>query len=107
MGHLGQYKKGLVNVPQTFLYIIWYYLVVFGIIRYNGVHMVIPPQYTTTPHILNLLSQIESMRLYAEKSNLHKHVSNTLRRNSFLRSSLYSARIEGNTLSEVSLQEEH
>ena len=107
MGHLGQYKKGLVNVPQTFLYIIWYYLVVFGIIRYNGVHMVIPPQYTTTPHILNLLSQIESMRLYAEKSNLHKHVSNTLRRNSFLRSSLYSARIEGNTLSEVSLQEEN
>jgi len=69
--------------------------------------MVIPPKYTITPNILNLLSQIESMRLYAEKNNLHKHVSNTLRRNSFLRSSLYSARIEGNTISEASMQEEN
>ena len=66
----------------------------------------IPPQHSITPVLLNLLSQIESLRLYADKNNLNEQVSNTLRRNSFLRSSLYSARIEGNKLSEITMQEE-
>lgn len=69
--------------------------------------MKIPPDYIITPSILNLLSQIESIRLYAEKKDLHKQVSRMLRRNSFLRSSLYSARIEGNNLSEMTMQEEN
>jgi len=69
--------------------------------------MKIPPDYRINPSLLNLLSQIESIRLYAEKKDLHKQITNTLRRNSFLQSSLYSARIEGNQLSEITIMEEN
>ncbi len=68
--------------------------------------MKIPPDYTISPSHLLLLAEIESIRLFVEKSKVHTHVSLSLRRNSFLKSSLYSARIEGNTISELSLQEE-
>lgn len=69
--------------------------------------MKIPPDLIITPSHLTLLSEIESIRLYVEKNQVHVPISNTLRRNSFLKSSLYSARIEGNTLSEISIQEEN
>lgn len=69
--------------------------------------MKIPPDFTITPSHLALLSEIESMRLYVEKNHVNIPISNSLRRNSFLKSSLYSARIEGNTLSEISIQEEN
>ena len=69
--------------------------------------MKIPPDFVITPSHLALLSEIESIRLYVEKNQVHVPISNTLRRNSFLKSSLYSARIEGNTLSEVSIEEEN
>lgn len=69
--------------------------------------MKIPPEFAITPSILSLLSEIESIRLYVGKSNIHTASTFSLRRNSFLKSSLYSARIEGNTLSELSLQEEN
>lgn len=84
---------------------------IFGIIRqYSAISgtmevMHIPPTFTITPSLLNLLSEIESLRLYAEKRDLHKQVSITLRRNSLLKSSLYSAKIEGNQLSELTLDE--
>jgi Fic family protein len=69
--------------------------------------MKIPPEFAITHSILSLLSEIESIRLYVGKSNIHTASTFFLRRNSFLKSSLYSARIEGNTLSELSLQEEN
>lgn len=69
--------------------------------------MKIPPDFTITPSHLALLSEIEGIRLYAKKNEFQKHVNSTLRRNSFLKSSLYSARIEGNQLSEISMQEEN
>jgi len=69
--------------------------------------MKIPPDITITPSHLALLSEIESIRRYAEKNKVHIPISTSLRRNSFLKSSLYSARIEGNTLSEISIQEEN
>ena len=68
--------------------------------------MKIPITYTITPSILTLLSEIESLRLYAEKGEINKHISFTLRRNSLLNSSLYSARIEGNQLTELTVNEE-
>lgn len=69
--------------------------------------MKIPPDFSITPVHLALLSEIESIRLYVTRSEIHTSIPFSLRRNSFLKSSLYSARIEGNTLSEVSLQEEN
>lgn len=68
--------------------------------------MKIPPPYIITPPILNLLSNIDSLRLYAQKKDLPKYVSGQFRRNSLLKSSLYSARIEGNSLSELTLHED-
>jgi len=69
--------------------------------------MKIPPNYTLNPTIFSLLSEIESIRLFVDKNSIHIPIPFSLRRNSFLKSSLYSARIEGNTLSELSLQEEN
>jgi len=69
--------------------------------------MNIPPSITITPAILTLLSEIESLALHAEKRDIHKQVSVTLRRNSLLKSSLYSARIEGNQQSEFSINEKN
>lgn len=69
--------------------------------------MQIPPRYSLTPKHISLLSEIDSIRMYAKKSALHENVSFTLRRKSLLRSSLFSARIEGSSLSEFTLQEEN
>lgn len=69
--------------------------------------MNIPPSYKITPTILSLISEIDSLRLYGKQNNLSKQVGITLRRNSLLKSSLYSARIEGNQLSELTFHEEH
>ena len=69
--------------------------------------MKIPPDFTRTPSHTSLITQIESLRLSFEKYLVHVPLSASLRRNSFLKSSLYSARIEGNTLSEISIQEEN
>lgn len=69
--------------------------------------MKIPPDFIISPSNLSLLSEIESIRLYVGKNHVNIPISNSLRRNSFLKSSLYSARIEGNTLSEISIQEEN
>jgi len=69
--------------------------------------MKIPPNFIITPLHFAILSEIESIRLYVEKNQAHIPVSTALRRNSYLKSSLYSARIEGNTLSEISMQEEN
>lgn len=67
--------------------------------------MKIPPTYKVSPPILALISEIDSLRLYGKNNSLNQQVTITLRRNSLLKSSLYSARIEGNQLSELTLHE--
>ena len=67
--------------------------------------MRIPLVFTITPAILALLSEIDSLRLYSQKIDLQKNISFSITRNSLLKSSLYSARIEGNSLSELTMNQ--
>lgn len=60
--------------------------------------MKIPPTYTITPQMLALISKIEAERLYITALNLPNPLKEKIQRVSLLKSSLYSARIEGNTL---------
>lgn len=59
--------------------------------------MLIPPRYRLTPHISQLLSSIEASRQVIESLEIPKEIEVNVRRQSILRSSLFSARIEGNT----------
>lgn len=60
--------------------------------------MLIPPKYILTSKISKLLSQIEAARSVIESIAMPREVEINIRRHSTLRSSLYSARIEGNPL---------
>src|SRR3989344_8392314 len=60
--------------------------------------MKIPPSYTVTPEMLALIAKIESERLYVASLSLPKPLKEQIQRLSLLKSSLYSARIEGNPL---------
>ena len=60
--------------------------------------MRIPPLYTVTPEMLALISQIETERLHIVSLNIPKPLKERIQRISLLKSSLYSARIEGNQL---------
>lgn len=60
--------------------------------------MLIPPQYRLTPKIYELLSSIEASREVIESIFIPPEIETNIRRQSTLKSSLYSARIEGNTL---------
>lgn len=60
--------------------------------------MLIPPKYILTPRISQLLSSIEASRAVIESIEIPKEVEINIRRRSNLKSSLFSARIEGNTL---------
>ena len=60
--------------------------------------MLIPPKYRLTPKISGLLSSIEASRQVIESISIPPEVETNIRRQSTLKSSLYSARIEGNTL---------
>lgn len=66
--------------------------------------MLIPPKYFLTPKISQLLSSIEASREVINSISIPIEIERNIRRNSLLKSSLYSARIEGNplTLEEVS-----
>jgi len=57
-----------------------------------------PPAYTVTPEMMALISQIESQGLHITSLNLPKSLKEKIQRVSLLKSSLYSARIEGNPL---------
>ena len=59
--------------------------------------MLIPPKYFLTPKISRLLSQIEASREVIDSITIPFEVEQNLRRKSILKSSLFSARIEGNT----------
>lgn len=58
--------------------------------------MLIPPKYTLTPRISELLSQIEVNKEIVDTISIPLKVEQNIRRKSILKSSLFSARIEGN-----------
>jgi Fic family protein len=58
--------------------------------------MLIPPKYFLTPKISKLLSEIEASREIVESIPLPAEIEQNIRRQSTLKSSLFSARIEGN-----------
>lgn len=63
--------------------------------------MLIPPRYQLTVKISRLLSEIESARAVIESYPILPEVEQNIRRKSTLKSSLFSARIEGNSLTLV------
>lgn len=58
----------------------------------------IPPSYQITPELVELLAKIDANLIYLSKISLPDLLKDKIRRRSFLKSSLFSARIEGNTL---------
>lgn len=60
--------------------------------------MLIPPKYILTPKITQLLQEIEVNKAVINSLNIAKEIELNLRRQSSLKSSLFSAKIEGNTL---------
>lgn len=60
--------------------------------------MDIPPSYKITPQILELIAKIDANLIYLSSMSLSNSINNKIQRISFLKSSLYSARIEGNPL---------
>ncbi|MDO8639027.1 MAG: Fic family protein [Candidatus Daviesbacteria bacterium] len=58
----------------------------------------IPPVYQITPEMVDLISKINANLIYLSAIDLPEELSDKLQRNSILKSSLFSARIEGNTL---------
>jgi len=60
--------------------------------------MVIPPKYFLTPKITQLLQSIEVSKEVINSIEIPKELETNIRRKSTLKSSLFSARIEGNTL---------
>ncbi len=61
--------------------------------------MLIPPKYILTPKISQLLSSIESCKAVIDSIIIPPEIEINIRRQSTLKSSLFSARIEGNNLS--------
>lgn len=68
--------------------------------------MKIPPLYNITPEMIEIIAKIESYRIYFSTLNIPAHLKEKIQRTSLLKSSLFSARIEGNPLqlSEVSFE---
>lgn len=68
--------------------------------------MLIPPKYTLTPEISKHLQEIEVAKSIIETIQIPLEVEMNIRRQSVLKSSLFSARIEGNplTLAEVTIR---
>lgn len=60
--------------------------------------MDIPPNYQITPEMMDLISQINANLIYLSSIDLPGTLNEKIQRNSILKSSLFSARIEGNTL---------
>lgn len=60
--------------------------------------MQIPPIYTVTPQMFTLIAEIEAERIYFSRLTLPDKLKGKVQRVSLLKSSLFSARIEGNPL---------
>jgi Fic family protein len=67
--------------------------------------MEIPLKYKLTTEILNLISEIEAKKAILENANIHPQLISNLQRQSLLKSSLFSAKIEGNSLNVQSVEE--
>ena len=65
--------------------------------------MLIPPKYILTPEISKLLQSIEASREVINSITIPPELENNIRRQSTLKSSLFSARIEGNNLTMATL----
>lgn len=60
--------------------------------------MKIPPAYSITSEMLSIITKIEAERLHFSSLNLPRELKENIQRISLLKSSLFSARIEGNPL---------
>ncbi len=60
--------------------------------------MLIPPKYTLTKEITELLTEIEAARAVIDATSVPVEIETNIRRQTTLQSSLFSARVEGNTL---------
>ena len=60
--------------------------------------MIIPPKYTLTREITQLLSEIEASRAVIDAVEIQPEIETNIRRRTTLSSSLFSARVEGNNL---------
>lgn len=65
--------------------------------------MEIPLKYNLTDDMVSLIAQIEAKKALLENISVSNNLITTLQRQSLLKSSLYSAKIEGNKLSMVDL----
>lgn len=72
----------------------------------KGRTMIIPAKYILTPKISKFLQQIEAAKEVINSVNIPPEVEANIRRLSILKSSLFSARIEGNTLNLEDLPKE-
>lgn len=69
--------------------------------------MLIPPKYTLTPKISRLLQSIEASKEVIDSLIIPPEIEQNIRRQSTLKSSLFSARIEGNSLTLEEIQKTH
>jgi len=66
--------------------------------------MKIPPFYSITPTILELIAKIDANRLFLQSLNVAIEIKQKIQRISYLKSSLFSAKIEGNPLEMENIQ---
>ncbi|OGH48154.1 MAG: hypothetical protein A3A51_03955 [Candidatus Levybacteria bacterium RIFCSPLOWO2_01_FULL_39_10] len=60
--------------------------------------MKIPPAYTITPEMIDIITKIEAHKIHFSTLEIPGNIKDRIQRVSLLKSSLYSARIEGNPL---------
>ncbi len=65
--------------------------------------MSIPPRYQLTKNLVSLLGKLDTNRAVIDSLSLPPTVEENIRQASLLGSSLYSARIEGNRLTETDI----
>lgn len=68
--------------------------------------MRIPPTYSITPEMTRLITKIESYRMYLSSLEIPEQIKEKIQRVSLLKSSLFSAKIEGNTLELTDFEQE-
>ncbi len=68
--------------------------------------MKIPPQYTINNNIVSLLTKIEANRTYLQAQTVPDKIIDNLTHISLLKSSVYSAKIEGNSLTPDDIENE-
>src|SRR3989338_6935286 len=67
--------------------------------------MKIPPEYKITPEILDLISKVDTNLMFLSSLNVPVELKQKIQRISLLKSSLFSARIEGNPLTLTTVNE--